>query len=240
MRRDPRVTLLCYDPRRPLRYLEVRGTVVEMTEDGAAQAPRRARLEVRRPAGPVLRRRHPDALRRDRDPGPVPDPADPRRRARCHGGRGGGAMTTVSGVAPGRRPDPGLAPRPADPADLRRPHDDGHRRPAPVEPRLGRRTTASAPGSTRRSSARRAETCSPARRSACSSSTPTTPPGSSRSAATWSSISDGAVEHLDELTRKYTRHPALLRMHLPGRAAVPRDTGHLPDPRATDHARRDP
>ena len=36
MRRDPRVTLLCYDPRQPLRYLEVRGTVVEMTEIGAA------------------------------------------------------------------------------------------------------------------------------------------------------------------------------------------------------------
>ena len=35
MRRDPRVTLLCYDPWRPLRYLEVRGTVIEMTEDGA-------------------------------------------------------------------------------------------------------------------------------------------------------------------------------------------------------------
>ena len=35
MRLNPRVTLLCYDPRQPLRYLEVRGTVVEMTEDGA-------------------------------------------------------------------------------------------------------------------------------------------------------------------------------------------------------------
>ncbi len=35
MRRDPRVTLLCYDPRDGLRYLEVRGTVVDMTEDGA-------------------------------------------------------------------------------------------------------------------------------------------------------------------------------------------------------------
>ena len=35
MRRDPRVTLLCYDPRQPLRYLEVRGTVVEMDEIGA-------------------------------------------------------------------------------------------------------------------------------------------------------------------------------------------------------------
>jgi PPOX class probable F420-dependent enzyme len=36
MRRDPRVTLLCFDPHRPLRYLEIRGTVVEMTTDGAA------------------------------------------------------------------------------------------------------------------------------------------------------------------------------------------------------------
>jgi PPOX class probable F420-dependent enzyme len=37
MRRDPRVTLLCYDPRQPLRYLEVRGTVVEMTQAGAVE-----------------------------------------------------------------------------------------------------------------------------------------------------------------------------------------------------------
>jgi PPOX class probable F420-dependent enzyme len=37
MRRNPRVTLLCYDPRQPLRYLEVRGAVVEMTEAGAAE-----------------------------------------------------------------------------------------------------------------------------------------------------------------------------------------------------------
>jgi PPOX class probable F420-dependent enzyme len=35
MRRDPRVTLLCYDPGQPLRYLEIRGTVIEMTEEGA-------------------------------------------------------------------------------------------------------------------------------------------------------------------------------------------------------------
>jgi PPOX class probable F420-dependent enzyme len=35
MRRNPRVTLLCYDPRRPLRYLEVRGMVEEMTEAAA-------------------------------------------------------------------------------------------------------------------------------------------------------------------------------------------------------------
>ena len=37
MRRNPQVTLLCYDPRQPLRYLEVRGTVIEMTEVGAAE-----------------------------------------------------------------------------------------------------------------------------------------------------------------------------------------------------------
>ena len=37
MRRNPRVTLLCYDPREPLRYLEIRGTVVAMTEDGAIE-----------------------------------------------------------------------------------------------------------------------------------------------------------------------------------------------------------
>jgi PPOX class probable F420-dependent enzyme len=36
MRRNPRVTLLCYDPSQPLRYLEVRGRVVELTEEGAA------------------------------------------------------------------------------------------------------------------------------------------------------------------------------------------------------------
>jgi hypothetical protein len=35
MRRNPRVTLLCYDPRQALRSIEVRGTVVEMTEEGA-------------------------------------------------------------------------------------------------------------------------------------------------------------------------------------------------------------
>jgi PPOX class probable F420-dependent enzyme len=35
MRRDPRVTLLCYDPRRPSRYLEIRGQVETMTRSGA-------------------------------------------------------------------------------------------------------------------------------------------------------------------------------------------------------------
>ena len=37
MRRNPQVTLLCYDPHQPLRYLEVRGTVIEMREAGAAE-----------------------------------------------------------------------------------------------------------------------------------------------------------------------------------------------------------
>lgn len=37
MCRDPRVTLLAYDPRDPLRNVEIRGTVVEMTEDGARE-----------------------------------------------------------------------------------------------------------------------------------------------------------------------------------------------------------
>jgi PPOX class probable F420-dependent enzyme len=37
LRRNPRITLLCYDPKRPYRYLEVRGTVEEMTEEGAGR-----------------------------------------------------------------------------------------------------------------------------------------------------------------------------------------------------------
>ena len=35
MRRDPRVTVVCYDPADGLRYLEGRGTVVELSETGA-------------------------------------------------------------------------------------------------------------------------------------------------------------------------------------------------------------
>ena len=35
MRRDRRVALLCYDPADPSRYIEVAGTVVQMTEEGA-------------------------------------------------------------------------------------------------------------------------------------------------------------------------------------------------------------
>lgn len=35
MRRDPRVTIAISDPENPYRYLEVRGKVVEITENGA-------------------------------------------------------------------------------------------------------------------------------------------------------------------------------------------------------------
>jgi PPOX class probable F420-dependent enzyme len=37
MRRNPNVTLLCYDPHQPLRYLEVRGRVIDITESGAGE-----------------------------------------------------------------------------------------------------------------------------------------------------------------------------------------------------------
>lgn len=37
MRLNPKVTLLCFDPRQPLRSIEIRGTVVEMTETGALE-----------------------------------------------------------------------------------------------------------------------------------------------------------------------------------------------------------
>jgi PPOX class probable F420-dependent enzyme len=37
VRRDPRVALTLMDPENPYRYLEVRGRVVEITEDGAAE-----------------------------------------------------------------------------------------------------------------------------------------------------------------------------------------------------------
>lgn len=37
MRLNPRVTLLAYDPRDPLRNIEIRGCIVEMTENGAVE-----------------------------------------------------------------------------------------------------------------------------------------------------------------------------------------------------------
>jgi hypothetical protein len=37
MRANPKVTLLAYDPKHPLRNIEIRGTVVDMTEEGALE-----------------------------------------------------------------------------------------------------------------------------------------------------------------------------------------------------------
>jgi PPOX class probable F420-dependent enzyme len=37
MRSNSRVTLLAYEPQRPLRHIEIRGAVVEMTEEGALE-----------------------------------------------------------------------------------------------------------------------------------------------------------------------------------------------------------
>jgi PPOX class probable F420-dependent enzyme len=37
MRANPKVTIFAYEPHNPLRFLEIRGTVVEMTEEGAME-----------------------------------------------------------------------------------------------------------------------------------------------------------------------------------------------------------
>ena len=37
MRLNPKVSLLAYDPKKPLRNIEIRGCVIEMTEDGAVE-----------------------------------------------------------------------------------------------------------------------------------------------------------------------------------------------------------
>jgi PPOX class probable F420-dependent enzyme len=37
IRQNPKVTLLVYDPKNPLRHIEIRGQVVEMTEVGALE-----------------------------------------------------------------------------------------------------------------------------------------------------------------------------------------------------------
>ena len=37
MRLNPRVSILAYDPKNPLRNIEIRGCVVEMTEEGAVE-----------------------------------------------------------------------------------------------------------------------------------------------------------------------------------------------------------
>jgi pyridoxine/pyridoxamine 5'-phosphate oxidase len=37
MRLNPKVSILAYDPKNPLRNIEIRGCVVEMTDEGAAE-----------------------------------------------------------------------------------------------------------------------------------------------------------------------------------------------------------
>jgi hypothetical protein len=115
MRRNPRVRLLCYDPRQPLRYLEVRGTVVEMTQAGVAEhldqlassyagRPIRYFGDAIRPASPTPSSRSCAGSGR-----PTSSRSTPRggRQGNNHARRGPGAG------------DPGLASGSADPTDLR-------------------------------------------------------------------------------------------------------------------------
>jgi len=50
MRWNPKVSLLAYDPKNPLHNIEIRGCVIEMTEDGAVEHnDELARLYLRKP-----------------------------------------------------------------------------------------------------------------------------------------------------------------------------------------------
>jgi PPOX class probable F420-dependent enzyme len=126
MRRDPRVTLLCFDPRRPLRYLEVRGTVIEMTEEGAVRhldelASKYAGRPIRYfgdaiPAHfaetevPVLCRIRPThVVAMDGESGANCPPSDPPGAS--------GPEASAPGVPPSPAASPGSAPPPAIPAD---------------------------------------------------------------------------------------------------------------------------
>ena len=137
MRRNPRVTLLCYDPRQPLRSLEIRGTVVEMTEEGAGR-----HLDSISPRGtlgqdgPLLRRR----ASRCGSPKPRCPVLCRILPVACRGPRRGavrgGAVRGDAGRGDGMTPPTGLnrtLPIPAshldllDSADLRGPDDDAAR-----------------------------------------------------------------------------------------------------------------
>ena len=236
MRRDPRVTLLCYDPRQPLRYLEVRGTVDRDDRGGRRRAPRRAGLEVRGPADPLLRRRDPGPLRRDRDPRPVPDPTGPRRGRSTPTGEGRAMTTPVAPAAP---------TVPISHVDLL------------TRPICGVFTTMGPDGQPQSSlvwvdfdgacarvntTLERRKGCNLLANARCSllvvdpDNTGALHPGPGRRGAR------------PRRRRRASRRPhaqvhapsAVLRLHLSGGAAGARDAGHLPDPRAPDHPRRDP
>ena len=73
---NPRVTLLCFDPREPLRSLEVRGRVVEMTEVGAMEH-LDGLAERYTGAKPYFGSCVPVGVQRAGNPGAVQDPAYP-------------------------------------------------------------------------------------------------------------------------------------------------------------------
>lgn len=69
MRHNPKVTLLAYDPQHPLRHIEIRGTVVEMTEEGALEhLDRLTQLYMKRPDAHFFGDSVPAALEADHHP----------------------------------------------------------------------------------------------------------------------------------------------------------------------------
>jgi PPOX class probable F420-dependent enzyme len=61
VRRDPRVAISIQDPEKPYRYLEVRGRVVEITQDGAEVHVNK--LSQKYTGKPVYAKRSPDEVR---------------------------------------------------------------------------------------------------------------------------------------------------------------------------------
>ena len=224
-------------PAQPLRYLEVRGTVVEMTEDGArahldALASKYAGRPIRyfgdaiparspRPRVPVLCRIRPThvvALDADEPAGramtTLRRARDPLRSRQSHLDLLTrpicGVLTTIGADG---QPQSSLVW-----VDL-----DGEcaRVNTTLERQKGRNLLARPEGQPARRRPRRHRPVHP-------------DPGRRR------------ARHGGRRRAPRRAHPALhpppalLRLHLPGRAAGARDAGHLPDPRPADHPRRDP
>ena len=61
VRRDPRVAISIQDPEKPYRYLEVRGRIVEITQDGAEEHVNK--LSQKYTGKPVYAKRSPDEVR---------------------------------------------------------------------------------------------------------------------------------------------------------------------------------